>query len=326
MPKTTLLPLLANGEICSGQALAQALGVSRTAVWKQLSALQALGLNIESVKGRGYRIPGGLDLLQENSIRAALAPQAASQLSRLILLETTESTNTEAMRQLKSGGSCGLVCTAEQQTAGRGRRGRTWVSPFASNLYLSVGWEYHQGAATLEGLSLAVGVSVARALAGHGLPQVQLKWPNDILFGDAKLGGILLEMEGDAAGACQVVIGVGLNVAMPKPAADAIDQTWTDLATVGAGECPPRSVLLASLLNELLPLLADFEHRGFSPWRAAWLELDAYADAPVQLYTGGVVTEGIARGVDSRGALLLETPDKGLQSIYGGEISLRPIP
>ncbi|MEM6582348.1 MAG: bifunctional biotin--[acetyl-CoA-carboxylase] ligase/biotin operon repressor BirA [Pseudomonadota bacterium] len=324
MPKTTLLPLLADGEISSGQALAQALGISRTAVWKQLSALQALGINIESVKGRGYRIPGGLDLLRESVIRSALSAEAKSHLSHLVLLETTDSTNTETMRQLRSRGGSGLVCTAEQQTAGRGRRGRTWVSPFASNLYLSIGWQYQQGAATLEGLSLAVGVAVARALAAQGLPRVGLKWPNDILYQGAKLGGILLEMEGDAAGACQVVVGVGLNVSMPKQAADGIDQAWTDLTTVNEGESPVRSVLLASLMNELLPLLADFEHQGFAPWRTAWLELDAFADAPVLLHTGNAVTQGVARGVDNRGALMLETPEEGLQRIYGGEISLRP--
>ena len=120
-----------------------------------------------------------------------------------------DSTNAEPMRQAEAGGAPGLVCTAEQQTAGRGRRGRQWVSPFASNLYLSLVWEFSQGAAALEGLSLAVGVAVARALAACDVPAVQLKWPNDVLHDGAKLGGILLEMTGDAAGACQVVVGVG---------------------------------------------------------------------------------------------------------------------
>ncbi len=188
MPKTTLLPLLASGEYCSGQALADALGVSRTAVWKQLNALADYGLEIESVKGRGYRIPGGIDLLDAALVQAALSPQAAALLTSLQLLETIDSTNAEAMRQVVAGAGAGLVCSAEQQSAGRGRRGRTWVSPFARNLYLSVVWQYHQGAAALEGLSLAVGVAVARALAANGLPAVQLKWPNDVVYRGAKLG------------------------------------------------------------------------------------------------------------------------------------------
>jgi BirA family biotin operon repressor/biotin-[acetyl-CoA-carboxylase] ligase len=326
MPRTTLLPLLASGEYRSGQALADALGVSRTAIWKQLKALEDLGLQIESVKGRGYRIPGGIDLLDAASVRTALSPQAASLLTSLQLLETVDSTNAEAMRQVEAGAGAGLVCSAEQQSAGRGRRGRAWVSPFARNIYLSVVWQYHQGAAALEGLSLAVGVAVARALAANALPPVQLKWPNDVVCGGAKLGGILLEMTGDAAGTCQVIAGVGLNVAMPGAAAVAIDQAWTDIATISGGAGPGRNILLASLLNELLPLLAGFEQRGFGPWRDEWQALDAFAGAPVVLHTGARDLAGIARGVDERGALQLETAGGTLQSIYGGEISLRPAP
>jgi BirA family transcriptional regulator, biotin operon repressor / biotin---[acetyl-CoA-carboxylase] ligase len=322
MAKTILLPLLADGEYRSGQDLAAALGVSRTAVWKQLNKLAELGLEIESVKGRGYRIPGGIDLLDEMSVRSALAPEAASLLRRLDLYETIDSTSAEAMRQLEQGAGAGLVCTAEQQTAGRGRRGRQWVSPFAGNLYLSLVWEYHQGVAALEGLSLAVGVAVTRALKASGLPPVQLKWPNDVLYQGAKLGGILLEMIGDVAGTCQVVIGIGLNVAMPAAAAEQIDQAWTDINTLSGGTHPGRSKLLAALLNELLPLAASFEGQGFAHWRREWESLDAFAGKPVVLHSGGAPLEGIARGVDSRGALQLETAT-GLQCLHGGEISLR---
>ena len=325
MAKTTLLPLLASGEYRSGQDLALALGVSRTAVWKQLNKLDELGLEIESVKGRGYRIPGGLDLLDGPAVGAALSPQAANLLSQLVVMETVDSTNAEAMRRVAAGASAGLVCTAEQQSAGRGRRGREWVSPFARNLYVSLVWEFHQGAAALEGLSLAVGVAVTRALAACRLPPVKLKWPNDVLFGDAKLGGILLEMTGDAAGACQVIVGVGLNVAMPRSTGAAIDQAWTDVASMAGDEYPRRNTLLAALLNELLPLLADFEARGFAPWQAEWQTLDAFAGKPVVLRTGADPVAGIARGVDRRGALQLETAS-GIQAVYGGEISLRAGP
>jgi len=325
MPKTTLLPLLADGEFCSGQDLADALGISRTAVWKQLKKLDGLGLQIESVKGRGYRIPGGIELLDAQQVRSALQPEAARLLRRLDLHETVGSTNAEAMRQAQQGGAAGLVCSAEQQTAGRGRRGRHWVSPFASNLYLSLVWEFNQGAAALEGLSLAVGIAVAKALKASGVPPVQLKWPNDVLFEGAKLGGILLEMAGDAAGACQVVVGVGLNVCMPQASAASIDQAWTDIDTITAQQHPGRNALLAAILNELLPLVAGFEGQGFAQWRDEWLALDAFAAVPVVLHTGGQQLAGIARGVDQRGALQLETTT-GVQSVYGGEISLRRLP
>jgi len=323
MPKTTLLPLLASGEYRSGQDLAAALGVSRTAVWKQLNKLAEWGLEIESVKGRGYRIPGGIDLLDGAGLREQLRPEAARLLSRLELLETVDSTNAQALRQIELGAGSGYVCSAEQQSAGRGRRGRSWVSPFARNLYVSLVWQYHQGAGALEGLSLAVGVGVARALAGCGLPPVQLKWPNDVMAAGAKLGGVLLEMTGDAAGVCQVVVGVGLNVAMPAAAAGEIDQAWTDIHTLSGGEHPGRTALLAALLNELLPLLAGFEQDGFAPWRSAWQALDAFAGRPVVLHSGGRQLAGTARGVDARGALQLETAGGGVQAVFGGEISLR---
>jgi len=323
MPKTILLPLLADGEFRSGQDLADALGVSRTAVWKQLKKLGELGLQIESVKGRGYRIPRGIELLDDTIIRSALRPEAAGLLSVLEIQETVGSTNAEAMRAVEQGAPAGLVCTAERQTAGRGRRGRQWVSPFASNLYLSLVWEFNQGAAGLEGLSLAVGVAVARALAACGIPAVQLKWPNDVLFEGSKLGGILLEMTGDAAGACQVVVGVGLNVSMPQASAAAIDQAWTDIETITGREHPGRNALLAAMLNELLPLVAGFEDQGFAHWREEWQALDAFSGANVVLNMGGGQVSGVARGVNERGALQLETTT-GVQSVFGGEISMRP--
>lgn len=325
MLKSRLLPLLASGDFCSGQVLADAMGVSRTAIWKQLNGLAELGLEIESVKGRGYRVPGGIELLDAAQVRKGLRPVAAGLMARLELLDSIDSTNAEAMRQVAAGtGIAGLVCSAEQQTAGRGRRGRAWVSPYARNLYVSLLWEYHQGAAALEGLSLAVGVAVARALTACGLPPVQLKWPNDIVYEGAKLGGVLLEMTGDAAGTCQVIVGVGLNVAMPATAASTIDQAWTDAETMGGTARPGRNVLLAALLNELLPLLANFGEQGFAPWRDEWLARDAFAGKPVVLHSGAQKMAGIARGVDERGALQLATATAGVQSIYGGEISLRP--
>ena len=241
----------------------------------------------------------------------------------MIVLESVDSTNAQVLREAALEPLAGLVCTAEQQTAGRGRLGRQWVSPFAGNLYLSLVWQFSQGAASLEGLSLAVGVAVARALAASGVPPVQLKWPNDILYEGAKLGGILLEMTGDAAGTCQVVVGVGLNVSMPPAAAGNIDQAWTDVDTITGGNHPGRSKLLAALLNELLPLVSGFEQEGFAPWREEWQALDAFAGVNVILHTGARDMAGIARGVDERGALLLET-GSGTQSVYGGEISLRP--
>jgi BirA family biotin operon repressor/biotin-[acetyl-CoA-carboxylase] ligase len=325
MLNITLLPLLADGEFRSGQYLADALGVSRTAVWKQLNKLDELGLGIESVKGRGYRIPGGIELLSEPLIRAQLTEQADSQLSQLVIDEVVGSTNAEVLRRLEEGVGAGLVCTAERQSSGRGRRGRTWVSPFARNIYVSVAAQFSQGAASLEGLSLAVGVAVARALQACDIHGLQLKWPNDVLHQGSKLGGVLLEMVGDAAGSCQVVVGVGLNVAMPASTATHIDQDWTDVAQITNAlkiPCPSRNTILAALLNELLPLLNSFEGQGFAAWQEPWQALDAHAGKSVVLSSGDKQRAGIARGVNERGALQLETT-LGVESVFGGEISMR---
>jgi BirA family biotin operon repressor/biotin-[acetyl-CoA-carboxylase] ligase len=249
VPKTDVLPLLADGEFHSGQQLADVLGISRTAVWKQLKKLEELGLEVEASKASGYRLPGGIELLDAQKIQSGLGTSASPVLTRLWLDSAVDSTNAEAMRQLQQGPCAGLVCLAEQQTAGRGRRGRSWVSPFASNLYLSVVWEFEGGAASLEGLSLAVGVAVAQGLENCGAGGIELKWPNDLLHQGRKLGGILIEMVGDAAGSCQVVIGIGINVRMPRQAGEAIDQAWTDLSQIAPG-LPHRNHLLV-LVHEL---------------------------------------------------------------------------
>lgn len=322
-PNLSLVTHLADGHYHSGQALAETLGVSRTAVWKQLNRLQEdFGLAVESVKGRGYRIPGGVELLEAARVREGLSPRSQALLGELVIEPVLDSTNAEALRRLAAGSGPGFCCSAELQTAGRGRRGRPWVSPFARNLYLSLTWEYEGGAAALEGLSLAVGVAVVRALEGLGASGLQLKWPNDLLYQGAKLGGVLLEMVGDASGRCQVVLGVGINVHMPEAVAGAIDQSWTDLRRAAGDGLPGRNRLLAALLDHLLPLLGGFGATGFAPWREAWIALDAFADAPVVISSGQFRKAGIARGVDDRGALQLET-SLGLQPVYGGEISLR---
>ena len=322
MAQADLIRRLADGEFHSGEVLAGELGVSRTAVWKQLAHLEALGITLESVRGRGYRIPGGLDLLDEDAVRATLPAEAAAMLAGLSIVDSVDSTNAALLREAPDPVGLARVCAAERQLAGRGRRGRSWASPFARNLYVSVGWTFAQGAAALEGLSLAVGVALAEALAELGLGGVALKWPNDLLAGDVKLGGVLIEMSGDADGPCRAVVGMGLNVRMPEDVAKTIDQPWTDLAALSGGAPPSRSLLLATVLGRVLPLLDSFGSRGFEPWRARWEALDAFAGAPVQVLSGETRLAGVARGVDERGALRLETTT-GLRPIHGGEVSLR---
>lgn len=314
-----LLHTIADGEFHSGEELARLLGVSRTAVWKQLQKIQlATGLQLESIKGRGYRLRQTLELLDRERIVAAAGPL----LAQLEVHQHIDSTNRLALERAHEGCGRGHVVVAEQQTAGRGRRGRQWVSPFGCNIYCSAIWEFDGGAAALEGLSLAVGVAVARALTAIGVRDVGLKWPNDVVWGGRKLAGILLEMVGDAAGRCQVVIGIGINVAMAgSEQTTRIDQPWVDVQTALGGPVS-RNDLLAALLAHLLPTLQQFEREGFAALRSAWSELDSFYGRDVVVHLGERLVPGVAAGVGASGALLIDT-DNGRQEFHGGEVSLR---
>lgn len=317
-----LMQRLATGDFVSGEALGLILGVSRAAVWKQLQQLQVFGLDVESVKGRGYRIPGGLDLLDKKAITQELCSQSRACLTGLHLEAVMDSTNSWMLRQLAAGDWLpGAVCIAEQQTQGRGRRGRKWISPFARNLYCSLAWEFEQGVGAIEGLSLAVGVAVVRALNRLGIRGVSLKWPNDLLWQGRKLGGVLLEVTGDASGVCQVVIGVGVNVHMPATGAETIDQPWVNLAEI-AGRVPPRSRLAGVILDELVAMLCQFQQQGFSPFRAEWESHNAHTGQKVTMVMPARQISGLVLGINHQGALRLQVGSDE-QIFLGGEISLR---
>jgi BirA family transcriptional regulator, biotin operon repressor / biotin---[acetyl-CoA-carboxylase] ligase len=316
-----LISLLADGEFHAGNEMGALLGVSRAAVWKQVQKLQELGLDVQSVKGKGYRLSQPLELLNSDYIKAALDPSASRLLRSLDIHSQTSSTNDVAMSMAVSGAGSGSICMAEQQTAGRGRRGRQWISPFGVNIYLSCVWEFFSGAAALEGLSLATGVAVADALQALGVEGVSLKWPNDVLLSESKLAGILLEMTGDPAGRCQVVLGIGINHRMQPTFATAIEQKWTRVEDV----CPgiSRNILAATTISKLLLMLQRFQVEGFAPFRPRWQALDAYRGKNVVIKTGAADDiEGVADGVDGSGGLRVLTPD-GLQIMKGGEVSLR---
>jgi BirA family biotin operon repressor/biotin-[acetyl-CoA-carboxylase] ligase len=321
MATATLIKVMADGNFHSGEDLGQVMSVSRAAVWKQIRKIEGMGLAVESVKGRGYRLVGGVDLLDQDLILAGLSSEAGLLVSELDVRDVVDSTNVQALSRALQGPSSGYVCTAEQQTAGRGRRGKPWLSPYAGSIYLSIVWEFVGGAVALEGLSLATGVVVVESLRRLGLEGVQLKWPNDLLCDGHKLAGILLEMTGDAAGPCQVVVGIGLNVTMSSDLGARIDQPWVDMNTV-AGKRQSRNQLLITLLNALLPMLASYESEGFSAYKGRWQKLDAFSEQQVLVSLGREVVSGVAMGVDSTGALKVKTPS-GMRHFNGGEVSLR---
>lgn len=319
----TILNLLADGEFHSGSEIGEASGVSRAAVWKQIKKLEELGLQPESVKGKGYRLAYPIDLLDPAKIQPHLG-EAHYLLPKLEILQQTDSTNNVIQQRILDQAESGHTCLAEFQTAGRGRRGRAWVSPFASNIYMSVLWRFSGGAAALEGLSLAIGVAIVDALREAGIADLELKWPNDVLHQGRKLAGILLEMSGDAAGPCAVVIGIGVNVHMPKQQAADIDQPWVDLYTL-LNHQVSRNQIAGLLIRHVLVTLKQFSISGFSNFHKQWSALDAFYDHEVQLSTVGQTLHGIAKGVDHTGALILELEDGEQKQINGGEVSLRKV-
>lgn len=323
-PEYFVLAQLADGRFRSGTALAEQLQVSRTAVWKYIQSLSAKGVDIFSVPGKGYRLARPLDLLDASKIRLVMELGSSDLLSELEIHLSLDSTNTYLKTRAQQGLASGHVCMAEHQRQGRGRRGKAWISPLGCNLYLSLLWRYPSTPSNLGGLSLALAVGVARALRQVGLDGVRVKWPNDIWWQEKKLAGILLEMTGEAGGACHVVAGIGVNVGMPDRVAGDIDQSWIDVA--GAlGKTIDRNYLAGMLLQEVLPLLRDFPQVGLRMLHEEWHRLDALAGRVVKIiYTPEREVFGVASGIDDNGALLLQCNGE-IQRIYSGDVSLRPV-
>ncbi len=318
-----VLQILNEGEFHSGEALAAQLGgLSRAAIWKIIRNLEERGIAVYAVRGRGYRLAQPIEFLDSVRIGADLDADARDYLRHLEIHQDIDSTNTYLMKRAADGLAGGAVCIAEAQSGGRGRRGRTWISPYAANLYLSLLWRFTSGPALLSGLSLAIGVAVARALHTLGITEVGLKWPNDLLWDWRKLGGILLEFGGESSGPCHVVAGVGVNVAMPDSAREAIDQPWIDLRSILGPNEISRNRLAARVVSEMLKTCARFEQQGFEP-PPEWKQLDVTLGQRITLQLpNNTRIDGISRGIDNSGALLLETAT-GIQRFLGGEVSLR---
>lgn len=317
------LKCLSHDRFRSGPEIAAALGISRATLSNSLKDTEQFGVSIYKVQGRGYRLAKPLDWLAYPQIVDALGPMA--KFFNVEVVDLSPSTNSILMDKAALGAPNGTVLAAEFQSNGRGRRGRSWFAPLCGGVTFSLLWRFNQGAAQLSCLSLAVGVAVARTLRELGLEDVQLKWPNDILYRFHKLGGILIELSGDVLGPTYAVIGIGINMRLDESSLEKINQATTDLASLM--ESPPsRSVVLGKLLAQLGNVLPQFETEGFAPLRDEWHQLHAYQNRPVRmLLPRNTIEEGVVTGVASDGSLLLERPS-GLTRYTVGEISLTAVP
>lgn len=317
-----LVERLCDGAWHDTSRLAVDLGVTPGAVRKRVRRIRAAGLDVESRTGRGYRLPGGVEMLDGDRIRAGLSRRARQWLSGLMVLPAVDSTNRWLCDQALAGAASGRVCLAEMQTAGRGRRGRGWVSPFGANVYCSVLWRFQAGPAALGGLSLAAGVAGVRALERAGIHGVGIKWPNDLLWDYRKLAGVLVEAAGETGGASWAVAGVGINRALGAAAGARVDQPFAELREIPGGGEVGRNRLAALLVEELFAQCAGFAERGFASCRDDFERLDLLRGRAVRVLTPGGVLEARAVGVDDQGRLRARLPD-GERRFASGEVSLR---
>ena len=315
-----LLRLLGDSEFHSGEAMARDLQISRSSVNNALQDIEAYGLTLYRVRGRGYRLVDPPQWLNAAEIGNYLGKQRSK--FHIHVVNATPSSNTLLLQYAAEGAPSGSVLAVEWQSGGRGRLGRPWRSALGNALTFSLLWRFEHNLASLSGLSLAIGVALLRAMRLFGIEGLKLKWPNDILGADgAKLAGILIEAHGDMLGPASVVIGLGINLYLPQRVASQIDRPATCLANLVA-EVPDRNRLLAVLLQELDKVLRDFSASGFEPMRAEWELHHAHQNRPVRLLLPNSQVSGIARGITSEGGLKLET-GHGMRIFHSGEISLR---
>jgi len=322
--KEELIELLADGAVHSGADLARVLRCSRTTVWKQLHQLRAKGLEITGAPGRGYALRQPLELLDRTTILEQL--DTATIWESLDVYAVTDSTS-ERLRSMQAPAPGNMrVVLAEYQTGGRGRRGRPWVSPYGSGLCLSTSWCFPIVPETLPALSLAAGVAVCRVLARFEPIELGLKWPNDVVAGSGKLGGLLVDVQGESGGPLTVVVGVGINVDVSKPMRDGLSGlaglppvALRDLVT---GHRVSRNALAADIIKELHIMLSDFGDSGFTSFADEWRHYDCMYGRQVEVEIGSQTCTGIASGIDPTGALLLDE-NGTIRSVLSGEVTLR---
>lgn len=316
-----IIELLNDGEYHSGTAIGETLNIGRSAIWKSIEQLRLLGIDIESAGRKGYRLEQPIELLDEGCIRSAISSSINKLYSEIEIFESLESTNTHLMQIARDHLSGNRACLAEIQSEGKGRNGRKWLGSFASNIALSVLWHFSVLPGGLSGLSLVAGIAACRACKSLGINNTMLKWPNDIYWNNRKLGGILIEIQGEPWGPCNVIIGIGLNVKLNQNVGADIDQPWVDCTEI-QNETPSRNTLAAAILSELASAMLQFQEDGFEPFISEWDKYDVLRGNGVLVHLSDKIEEGTAIGINNDGALLVDIDGKH-KPFYSGDASLR---
>lgn len=313
-----IIELLSDGKFHSGEEIGSGFGVSRSAIWKSIKQIENLGIEINTLPKRGYQIPGGLELLQKEKIYSYLSANCKAEISDFITLAKIDSTNDYLLNNPEL--SSGTVCLAEQQTNGRGRRGKKWESPFGMNIYLSILWKFSD-LTNLGGLSIAIGVGIINALRKYGVSDLGIKWPNDIYHKENKLAGILIDIIGDAIGPCQVVIGIGLNLEMTKQENVSLTNKWTDICSI-TKEKPERNKITAYLIENIFNSLKIFQSEGLTGFLTEWEALDILKNKQILITGRKEEMNGYGAGIDHNGRLLVNTKENIIRSVSSGEVSV----
>ena len=317
-----LLDLLSDECFLSGEMLGSKLGISRMAVSKAAKRLVDSGVPVTSIPGKGYRLEHSIQLLDQDRLEASLNERWGTD-ARLHVLDSVPSTSDYLLGLQPSKSVVGHICVAERQDEGRGRRGRGWVSTPYRNVIMSIAWQFQNGLADLAGLGVAAGITIVSALHEIGLDsRIGLKWPNDIVWMDRKVGGLLIDIRGEHDGPCTAVLGFGLNLSLSEDDAEAIDQPFATIESIQ--DCiPDRNAVTVSLVNALLDTFSRYPDTGFAPWQQQWPAYDRLNDRPVCILQGDRKISGTAAGINDQGAFVLVKENGMREQYYSGEVSLR---
>jgi BirA family biotin operon repressor/biotin-[acetyl-CoA-carboxylase] ligase len=316
-----LVELLGDGEYHNGTDIGRHLGVSRAAVWKLVKKLELYNVPFVCTKGKGYRLEVPLALLNADKMKSLLHHHSAT---KVVVLEKTSSTN-DYLKSVSKNNKDIIACFAEAQTAGKGRLQRQWYSPFAENIYLSLLYPFEKDMSELGGLSLVIALAICDALESVvdlGEKKLSVKWPNDILIDGCKLAGILIEIEAESNGLCQLIIGIGINVNMRKAFKKDIDQNWVSLLKM-TNQTIDRNLIGSKVIDVLIDYIEEFSSTGLTGFKKEWQKRDCLAGGVVSVVSGSNKVSGACLGINTQGHLKIKTKKGDVLAVSSGDSTLQ---